>query len=1374
MMSPLRYLFIPGILILINIGYSHQQVFQLTLKNTTIAPGGFGTLDVQVADGVTGSGAWSKDGNSLSSEQGKLMMAETGQYRQLILYNAGASDAGMYTFTINGQSTSAYLTVGVSGPVDGNWGNWSPWSGPSCPATCGPTARRDVTRSRTCTNPAPSNGGSSCPGQSSQTESQVCGPSSCAVAVNGNWGEWSPWSGPSCPATCGPTARRDVTRSRTCDRPAPSNGGAVCPGQNSQTESQVCGPSSCATSIFLITLSDQTRSVGGQVIFQVNLAQSGITGVWTKDGVNITADATHQIVSNSNAAILFIANLQVADSGRYSFTANGETTSAQLTVNAIPGVVNGNWGEWSPWSGPSCPATCGPTARRDVTRSRTCTNPAPSNGGSSCPGQNSQTESQACGPTSCGTIVFGLRNITIPVGQPVALQVTVTEAGLTGTWQRDGAIITGGSGYLISSPGNTQVLFFTKPQVSDSGRYTFTIRGDVTEAWLTVSGTPVNGNWAEWSQWIGPPCPATCGPTARRNLTRSRTCTNPAPSNGGSTCPGVDSGIQTEQCGPAACSTPVNGNWAEWSQWIGPPCPATCGPTARRNLTRSRTCTNPAPSNGGSTCPGADSGIQTEQCGPASCGTPVNGNWAEWSQWIGPPCPATCGPTARRNLTRSRTCTNPAPSNGGSICPGVDSGIQTEQCGPVTCGSSVISTQLQNVTRRVGEQVVFQISLTQTGLTGVWQKNDGAIPTDSRILVSNTGSIYLYINGVQVSDNGKYTFTVGGETVTAFLTVTSDSAVNGNWGDWSPWSGPSCPATCGPTARRDVTRSRTCTNPAPSNGGSTCPGQSSQTESQECGPSSCGTPVNGNWAEWSQWIGPPCPATCGPTARRNVTRSRTCTNPAPSNGGSTCPGVDSGIQTEQCGSATCGGVVSEWGNWNNPTCPETCGRAVYHTQKRTRTCINGTNCTETLEESRRVICMDRFCPVDGGFTQWSMWTTTRPCREICGPSLTRTLVRTRSCTNPAPSFGGRGCAGETQQTSEENCNLPVCGAIESHLQNQSAAAGGSVVFEVVLSQDNVVGYWQRNGITLTNSSKTRIESIGKTQKLTISNIEASDVGNYSFVVDGETTTAALTLRSTVPVDGGFSEWGTWTSGQCSVSCGNGLTTDTRNRTCTNPVPQNGGQHCSGPTAETRTSPCNRTCIVNGGYTQWSGWVVGSCTGSCDEGTQTDTRTRSCTNPRPQNGGRECAPPSSETRTTSCIMAECAIHGGMTEWGAWVNQSCTETCGKRATRTVDRHRNCSNPEPKHGGRPCTVHPYESKVVSCGLPDCPSTGASSFTLERGGLYIGLIAAIIAIGVFLIIIIVACCLWNCRKETTTSKVKIKDNHELLKIYHMDKDGF
>ena len=45
----------------------------------------------------------------------------------------------------------------------------------------------------------------------------------------------------------------------------------------------------------------------------------------------------------------------------------------------------------------------------------------------------------------------------------------------------------------------------------------------------------------------------------------------------------------------------------------------------------------------------------------------VNGMW---TQWADDTCSVTCGGGSQ---TRTRTCTNPAPANGGEVCPGKDS-----------------------------------------------------------------------------------------------------------------------------------------------------------------------------------------------------------------------------------------------------------------------------------------------------------------------------------------------------------------------------------------------------------------------------------------------------------------------------------------------------------------------------------------------------------------------------------------------------------------------------------------------------------------------------------------------------------------------------
>ena len=55
------------------------------------------------------------------------------------------------------------------------------------------------------------------------------------------------------------------------------------------------------------------------------------------------------------------------------------------------------------------------------------------------------------------------------------------------------------------------------------------------------------------------------------------------------------------------------------------------------------------------------------------------------------------------------------------------------------------------------------------------------------------------------------------------------------------------------------------------------------------------------------------------------------------------------------------------------------------------------------------------------------------------------------------------------------------------------------------------------------------------------------------------------------INGGWSYWGNYTT--CSVSCGGGA--KIRRRTCTNPIPVNGGKLCPGPTEEIVNCNTNR-------------------------------------------------------------------------------------------------------------------------------------------------------------------------------------------------------
>ena len=57
-------------------------------------------------------------------------------------------------------------------------------------------------------------------------------------------------------------------------------------------------------------------------------------------------------------------------------------------------VVDGNWGAFGQWT--SCSTSCGGGTR---SRTRSCNNPPPSNGGKQCSGSASETES--CGMNKC-------------------------------------------------------------------------------------------------------------------------------------------------------------------------------------------------------------------------------------------------------------------------------------------------------------------------------------------------------------------------------------------------------------------------------------------------------------------------------------------------------------------------------------------------------------------------------------------------------------------------------------------------------------------------------------------------------------------------------------------------------------------------------------------------------------------------------------------------------------------------------------------------------------------------------------------------------------------------------------------------------------
>ncbi|XP_022801546.1 uncharacterized protein LOC111339216 [Stylophora pistillata] len=191
------------------------------------------------------------------------------------------------------------------------------------------------------------------------------------------------------------------------------------------------------------------------------------------------------------------------------------------------------------------------------------------------------------------------------------------------------------------------------------------------------SSSPAKGNWAPWSRWSS--CSASCNGGTR---TRKRSCTNPPPTNGGVRCHGSNS--QTQLCNTNRCQTRVvHGRWSAWQSWSS--CSRSCG---RGSQLRTRTCSNPPPRNGGNYCRGSNS--QRRSCSSNRC--PVNGGWSGWRRWSS--CSRSCGGGTQRRVRtctnpppRNGGSTCPGRnilvrSCNTNRCPGcVERSIVTDRCG---------------------------------------------------------------------------------------------------------------------------------------------------------------------------------------------------------------------------------------------------------------------------------------------------------------------------------------------------------------------------------------------------------------------------------------------------------------------------------------------------------------------------------------------------------------------------------------------------------------------------------------------------------------------------------------------------------------------
>ncbi|XP_048580774.1 uncharacterized protein LOC5507168 isoform X2 [Nematostella vectensis] len=917
---------------------------------------------------------------------------------------------------------------------------------------------------------------------------------------------------------------------------------------------------------------------------------------------------------------------------------------------------------------------------------------------------------------------------------------------------------------------------------------------------------PVNGAWSDFSKWST--CSKSCGGGI---MSRTRTCTNPKPAHGGKECEGDDK--ETKACGISPC--PVNGEWSDFSKWST--CSKSCGGGI---MSRTRTCSNPKPAHGGKECEG--DAKETKACGISPC--PVNGGWSDFSKWSS--CTKSCGGGI---MSRTRTCTNPKPANGGQECKGDET--ETKACGTKKCEGGFESSSIIGDEDEYMKDLLSFLKPVQQSPTSWWgncytasrdgweaktfhQKCDGKGPTVTIVRVGK--NIFGGYSDNSWTSSNKYMKSGKAFLYTLYnprgykpekLPGTSSNNVHSIYGG----------ATYGPTfggghdlyiVDKANTQKSSYTNPYSYQRPTGCSGNTCLAGSYQFTPNevevfyefkSKPEKVDGGWTEFSEWS--KCTRVCG---KGSSTRNRTCTNPEPAWGGKKCVGPS--VETKSCGTDECDGgfdsssildgnidymndlhmflrpveqyPTSWWGNcytasrdgWEAKTFHQKCdgkgptvtivrvgknifggysdnswtssnkymnsGKAFLYTlynprgykpEKLPGTSSNNVHSiyggatygptfggghdlyivdkantqkssyTNPYSYQRPTGCSGNNClagsyqftpnevevfyefkskpdKVNGGWSEWTSWSD---CTRVCGKG---TSTRKRSCTNPKPAWGGSDCIGKEVET--KSCGTDKCdGGLES-----STSIGDKIEYL------NDLYMFLR---PVQQSSKSWWGSCYTASR------DGWEAKTFHQKCDGKGPTVTI-VRVGKNVFGGYSD-NSWTSSNKYMNSGKAFLYTLYNPRGYKPEKLPG-------------TSSNNVHSIYGGATYGPTFGGGHDLYIVDKA---NTQKSSYTNPysyqRPTGcSGNTCLAGSYQfTPNEVEVFYEFKskpekVDGGWTEFSEW--SKCTRVCGKGSST---RNRTCTNPEPAWGGKKCVGPSVETK--SCGTDECDGGFDSSSILD-----------------------------------------------------------
>jgi len=141
--------------------------------------------------------------------------------------------------------------------------------------------------------------------------------------------------------------------------------------------------------------------------------------------------------------------------------------------------------------------------------------------------------------------------------------------------------------------------------------------------------------------------------------------------------------------------------------------------------------------------------------------------------------------------------------------------------------------------------------------------------------------------------------------------------------------------------------------------------------------------------------------------------------------------------------------------------------------------------------------------------------------------------------------------------------------------------------------------------------------------------------------------------------------------------------------------ENGGLSCDGRASETRDCIDLPVCPVDCSWSDWHEWS--NCSSSCGAGIKSRQRFRASFE---AYGGQQCQ--GTEDAEAPCVMPDCPIDCGLSEWGSWA--SCPVTCGTKESGAERTRVRTIIGEAQNGGAPCSGFSLGDNK-SCCIEPCP---------------------------------------------------------------------